>query len=167
MKKVYQVVGFGLMLILILSSFAPKSYFKTVTSYNYGVYKDTVKSDSIKSDSIIIMDNVVFKLYKKNVHASYYADKFTGRKTASGEIFDNTKQTAAHRTLPFGTIVRVTNEANGKSTIVTINDRGPFLKSREIDLSKAAFREIARHHGYGSMKVTIEIIEAVEVETQD
>ncbi|MDP2161766.1 MAG: septal ring lytic transglycosylase RlpA family protein [Flavobacterium sp.] len=167
MKKVYQIIGFGLMLILILSSFAPKSYFKAVTSHNYGVYEDTVKRDSIINDSIIIMDNVVFKLYKKNVHASYYADKFTGRKTASGEIFDNTKQTAAHRTLPFGTIVRVTNEANGKSTIVTINDRGPFLKSREIDLSKAAFREIARHHGYGSMKVTIEIIEAVEVETQD
>lgn len=167
MKKVYQIVGFGLMLILLLSSFAPKRYFKAASSYKYEVYKDTVRNDSIKSDSIIIMDNVVFKLYKKNVHASYYADKFTGRKTASGEIFDNKKQTAAHRTIPFGTIVRVTNEANGKSTIVTINDRGPFLKSREIDLSKAAFREIARHHGYGSMKVTIEIMEELENTTED
>jgi rare lipoprotein A len=106
--------------------------------------------------------NYRFKLYKKGAHASYYHDKFTGRKTASGQIFDNQKYTAAHKKLPFGTKVRVTNESNDQSVMVTINDRGPFTKGREIDLSKRAFRDIARHHGYGSMKVTIEIVEEVK-----
>lgn len=115
--------------------------------------------DSIVLDSIQTLGKFTFKLYKKNAHASYYADKFNGRKTASGELFYNDKYTAAHRTLPFGTKVRVTNEANGESTMVTINDRGPFTKGRDIDLSKIAFRDIVRHHGHGSMKVTIEIVE--------
>lgn len=82
--------------------------------------------------------------------ASYYAAKFHGRRTASGESFDNTAMTAAHRTLPFGSKVRVTNPANGKSVVVRINDRGPFTKGRAIDVSHAAARQlglIARGHG--------------------
>lgn len=121
--------------------------------------KDSVHKDSSKIDSIQTLGKFTFKLFKRNAHASYYADKFNGRKTASGDIFNNQMYTAAHKTLPFGTKVRVTNEANGESTMVTINDRGPFAKGREIDLSKKAFRDIARHHGYGTMKVTIEIVE--------
>lgn len=70
--------------------------------------------------------------------ASYYADKFEGRKTANGEIFSQSKLTAAHRTLPFGTIVVVKNLANGKTVKVRINDRGPFVSGRIIDLSRAA-----------------------------
>lgn len=76
--------------------------------------------------------------YKAKGVASYYADKFNGRKTASGEIFDNSRMTAAHRTLPFGTYVKVTNLANGKSVVVRINDRGPYAHGRIIDLTKAA-----------------------------
>ena len=82
--------------------------------------------------------------------ASYYAAKFDGRRTASGERFDNAAMTAAHRTLPFGTRVRVTNVANGKSVIVRINDRGPFSAGRMIDVSRAAANElglVARGHG--------------------
>lgn len=82
--------------------------------------------------------------------ASYYAAKFHGRRTASGERFDNTALTAAHRTLPFGSKVRVTNPANGKSVVVRINDRGPFHKGRTIDVSHAAAQKlglIARGHG--------------------
>ncbi|WP_133365612.1 septal ring lytic transglycosylase RlpA family protein [Qipengyuania sediminis] len=82
--------------------------------------------------------------------ASYYAAKFHGRRTASGERFDNTALTAAHRTLPFGSKVRVTNPANGRSVVVRINDRGPFHKSRAIDVSHAAAQQlglIARGHG--------------------
>ena len=79
---------------------------------------------------------------KKTSYASYYHDKFNGRKTASGEIFSNSKFTAANRTLPFGTEIRVTNLNNGKQVIVTINDRGPFHSSRVLDMSKAAFDEI-------------------------
>jgi rare lipoprotein A len=82
--------------------------------------------------------------------ASYYAAKFDGRRTASGERFDNGAMTAAHRTLPFGTLVRVTNVANGRSVIVRINDRGPFTRGRMIDVSRAAADElglVARGHG--------------------
>lgn len=76
--------------------------------------------------------------------ATYYGDKFHGRKTASGERFSQRRMTAAHRSLPFGTRVRVTNLSNGRSVIVKINDRGPFGRdrSRVIDLSKAAAREL-------------------------
>lgn len=69
--------------------------------------------------------------------ASYYADSFEGRPTASGEIYKHDKATAAHRNLPFGTKVRVTNLQNNKSAVVTINDRGPFIRGRIIDLSKS------------------------------
>lgn len=82
--------------------------------------------------------------------ASYYAAKFHGRRTASGERFDNSALTAAHRTLPFGSKVRVTNPANGKTVVVRINDRGPFHAARAIDVSKAAAQQlglIARGHG--------------------
>lgn len=74
--------------------------------------------------------------------ASYYADKFDGRKTANGEVFKQRKKTAAHKTLPFGTKVTVTNLTNGRSVKVRINDRGPFVKGRMIDLSKKAAKKI-------------------------
>ena len=75
--------------------------------------------------------------------ASYYARKFQSRKTASGERLDNNSMTAAHRSLPFGTEVLVKNLANGKSVRVRINDRGPFVRGRIIDLTRAAFSRIA------------------------
>lgn len=74
--------------------------------------------------------------------ASYYADKFHGRKTANGERFDQTELTAAHKTLPFGTKVKVTNLKTGRSVVVRINDRGPFVKGRNIDLSRRAAKKI-------------------------
>jgi rare lipoprotein A len=102
------------------------------------------------------------KLYKENVLATYYADKFNGRKTTSGERFHNKKYTAAHMRLPFGTMVRVTNEKTGKFVDVKVNDRGPFSKKLEIDLTKTAFMEIAPSKGCGSFKVKMEIIEPVK-----
>ncbi|WP_153394941.1 MULTISPECIES: septal ring lytic transglycosylase RlpA family protein [Chryseobacterium] len=95
---------------------------------------------------------------KKTSYASYYHDKFNGRKTASGEIFDNSKFTAANRTLPFGTNVRVTNLNNGKQVIVKINDRGPFHASRALDISKAAFDEIG-DIDHGTIPVEYEIVD--------
>ena len=74
--------------------------------------------------------------------ATYYGQEFAGRRTASGEKFNPGAMTAAHRTLPFGTRVRVTNSRNGRSIIVRINDRGPFVKGRAIDLSSGAARAI-------------------------
>ncbi|WP_445432650.1 septal ring lytic transglycosylase RlpA family protein [Chryseobacterium indoltheticum] len=95
---------------------------------------------------------------KKTSYASYYHDKFNGRKTASGEVFDNSKLTAAHRTLPFGTEVKVTNLNNGKEVIVTINDRGPFHSSRALDMSRAAFDEIG-NTDRGTIPVEFEIVD--------
>lgn len=74
--------------------------------------------------------------------ASWYGPKFHGRRTASGEVFDMHRLTAAHPWLPFGTIVKVTNLENGLSVVVRINDRGPFVKGRIIDLSYAAAKKI-------------------------
>ena len=74
--------------------------------------------------------------------ASYYADRFHGRRTASGEPYDRNAMTAAHRRLPFGTHVRVTNLANGQAVDVRINDRGPFVAGRVIDVSYAAARKL-------------------------
>lgn len=98
-----------------------------------------------------------FSRYDKKAVATYYADKFNGRKTASGERFHNNNYTAAHKKLPFGTIVRVTNKANGKSVVVTVNDRGPFTRGRDIDLSKRAFMEITDNKNHGLLDVVIEV----------
>ncbi len=88
--------------------------------------------------------------------ASFYGKGFAGRPTASGERFDPQALTAAHRTLPFGSKVRVTNAANGRSVVVRINDRGPFHGGRQIDLSRGAAERIglvARGHGRVDMEL--------------
>lgn len=88
--------------------------------------------------------------------ASWYGPKFQGRRTASGEKFDRESLTAAHLTLPFDTLVRVTNESNGKSVIVRINDRGPFTGNRIIDLSQRAAQTIGIiESGVGSVKLDV------------
>ena len=91
-----------------------------------------------------------------NGMASYYGDELAGNRTASGERFDPDELTAAHRTLAFGSRVRVTNLANGKSVIVRINDRGPFSRGRVIDVSDAAAREIdMRRSGVARVSMTL------------
>jgi rare lipoprotein A len=89
------------------------------------------------------------------VVASWYGPGFHGRRTASGQVFDQKRFTAAHKTLPFGTRLRVTNLRNGRSVLVTVNDRGPFVRNRQLDLSLGA----ARHLGIvqpGTAPVLIE-----------
>ena len=102
--------------------------------------------------------NVSGKVFKSNVEASYYGDKFNGKKTASGEKFNNNNLTAAHKTLAFGTKLKVTNLANKKSVVVTVNDRGPHTKNRELDLSKRAFMEITDNKNHGTLRITIEVL---------
>ena len=89
---------------------------------------------------------------------SYYGDSHHGKKTASGEIFNMYDMTAAHKTLKFGTIVKITSIETNKSVIVRINDRGPYIKGRDFDLSKSAFFKIAPKRYCGSIKVKIKII---------
>lgn len=89
-------------------------------------------------------------------NASWYGNSFHGRKTASGQIFDQNALTGANRTLPFGSIVRVTNLRNGRYVDITINDRGPFIKTRIIDISRAAAREIGiLHRGVARVRVSL------------
>jgi rare lipoprotein A len=90
--------------------------------------------------------------------ASYYADEFNGRKTSNGEVFDMNDLTAAHRSLPFQTRVKVTNLNNGQSVTVRINDRGPFVEGRIIDLSLAGAKAIGMV-GTGTAPVRLEVVE--------
>lgn len=89
--------------------------------------------------------------------ASYYAPKFNGRKTYFGEVFSNQEFTAAHPTLPYNTILEVTNLANNKKVTVRVTDRGPHAKSRVIDLSKSAAKEIGMIAS-GVAKVAVKVI---------
>lgn len=104
----------------------------------------------------------------KSCQASYYADKFVGRKTASGQIYSHKKLTAAHRTLPLGTKVKLINPKNGKTVIVTINDRGPFAKTsvRQFDLSKLAMQELGGVNS-GVIQIVYEVINPLEKEFID
>ena len=94
-------------------------------------------------------------IYREIGRASWYGPGFHGRQTASGDRFDQNDQTAAHRKLPLGSEVTVTNLENGRKVTVQINDRGPYVKGRHIDLSKAAARKLGMV-GDGVVRVRIE-----------
>lgn len=96
-------------------------------------------------------------IYKKSAVASFYAEDFHGKKTSNGEIFNMWAMTCAHKMLPFGTILKVVNLSNGKWVEVRVNDRGPFVGTREIDLSKGAASKLGMI-GKGTQKVRLEIV---------
>lgn len=98
--------------------------------------------------------------------ASFYADKFDGTPTASGEKYRHNKLTAAHKTLPFGTRVRVTNLANNESVEVVVNDRGPYVEDRIIDLSRAAAEKLG-FVNQGLADVKLEVIDPGDGKTSD
>lgn len=135
-------IFFSLLIVSIITSCSSIIRFSSLESNSSGINKSKRE--------------VIGKSFKG--FASYYGNEFNGRKTASGEIFDNNKMTAAHQTLPFGTLVRVTNLKNKLSVIVVINDRGPFVDGRIIDLSYAAARQIDMVKD-GIVEVEIEILE--------
>lgn len=112
-----------------------------------------IDEDSALKETLIDIEDSIIQ-----GKASYYGSEFNGRKTANGEIYDETALTAAHRTLPFGTVLRVTNLQNGLSVIVRINDRGPFHPNRVIDVSKSAAEEIDLIR-YGVADIEAEILE--------
>jgi rare lipoprotein A len=99
------------------------------------------------------------RISRRVVHASWYGQEFANRPTASGERFDPYKLTCAHRTLPLGTRLRVTNLLNGRSVMVRINDRGPYVRPRELDLSYGAARALGMI-GRGVTRVRIEPAES-------
>lgn len=105
--------------------------------------------------SIKLPDTVV-----RTIFTTYYAKKFEGRKTTSGERYRAVKLTAAHRTLPFGTLVRVKNLHTGKSVVVRINDRGPFSKKFELDISQSAAKILGIYRlGYAKVEIAYVIEE--------
>lgn len=93
--------------------------------------------------------------YTETGKASFYADEHTSEKTASGELYNPNLKSAAHRTLPLGSKIKVTNVDNGKSVEVTVNDRGPFVKGRVVDLSKSAFSSIG---SLSSGVITVQLV---------
>ena len=128
---------------------------KTGRNNSYG---GSVKK-SILFVQLVLLFGITAFAFGETGYASWYGGKFQGRQTASGEIFDTNKLTAAHKTLPFGTLVKVTNLDSGKSVQVRINDRGPFVEGRIIDLSRAAAAEIGMM-GTGIAPVKVEIVKA-------
>lgn len=104
------------------------------------------------------LNPVNFSMVKFNemgsMKASWYGPGFHGKKTANGEVYDQMSLTAAHKSLKFGTLLKVTNPKNGKSVVVRINDRGPYIEGRDLDLSKAAAIELGlMKRGVARMKV--------------
>jgi rare lipoprotein A len=165
-KNNFKVVSKKLITLFLSIAIAGLAISQTVVSdkRKSSIQKDSIKKSKNLVEEEIVSDTLVveigkFKFYKKDAHASYYADKFNGKRTSSGRKFDNNKYTAAHKKFPFGTKVRITNKVNGKSVIVEITDRGPFVRAREIDLSKRAFMEIASNKSSGAVIVTIEVLE--------
>lgn len=106
---------------------------------------------------VILLLLMCFPLLSKEGKASYYHDKFHGRMTASGTIFNQNEMTCAHKTLPFGTKLEVTNLSNNKTVVVTVTDRGPFIEGRHIDLSYAAAEKLG-FINKGVQRVNFEII---------
>jgi rare lipoprotein A len=133
-------------------------------SSNHEPTRETAPSGA-KSPSVgapksrTVAPNPAMSAYTEQGNASWYGVPFNGRRASNGEIYDMHKLTAAHRTLPFDTVVRVTNLSNGKSTVVRITDRGPFVDNRIIDLSMAAAQEIDSI-GPGVVPVRLEILSA-------
>lgn len=114
--------------------------------------------DSTSEASTVVRPNTGKALLILEGVASYYADDFHGKLTSNGEIFNMNDATAAHRTFPFGTRIRVTNLSNNRTVMVRVNDRGPFVEGRIIDLSLGAAKEIALVQT-GTTRVRLEVIQ--------
>lgn len=166
MKK--SIISILLMLSFTMPSYAKQNFNKnnnitnhvveakecnTHKSKNKGGKKKTGKTKPkfIKPQTIIV------KHSHQEGYASWYGGKFIGRKTASGEIFSANKLTAAHKTLPLGSVVKVTNIKTNEQVVVKINDRGPFKPNRIVDLSPSAARKIGLQK-VGIMPIKLEVI---------
>lgn len=109
---------------------------------------------SAEEETITADRSLVEFVDKGSMKASWYGPGFHGRKTANGEVYDQNSFTAAHKSLKFGTLLKITNLKNNKSVVIRINDRGPYIHGRDLDLSKAAALELGLlHKGVARMKV--------------
>ena len=143
------------LLILVLISVLLYSCASTGNGRNSAQGSQSARDSLRKDRNQATADYIIYG------EASYYAEKFHGKATASGEIFDMNALTAAHKTLPFGTVCRITNLENSRQVIIKINDRGPFIENRILDLSKGAARKLDAIKS-GVIDVKIEILSLPE-----
>lgn len=123
----------------------------TTASDNHGLPKIVESKDAEPTLAKVMFNDLGF------MTASWYGPRFHGKLTANGEIYDQMAYTAAHKSLPFGTILQVSNTKNGKSIIVRINDRGPFVEGRDLDLSKGSAKALGVF-GYGVARIKVKEI---------
>ena len=141
-------------MLLVGCSSAPRFYSKKPET----IKKETKRNFSSEGDKIDTFHNPSNSIESVTGFASFYADAFDGKMTANGEIYNMYELTAAHKTYPFNTMIRVVNLANNKTVIVRINDRGPFIEGRIIDLSLGAATQLGMDKT-GVQEVRLEIIE--------
>ncbi len=136
MKSLTKVLIFSLLLVL--------AGFTAVSEMVKDVEETKLKDEMIPAVNDVINQNttVINYIDKGSMRASWYGPGFHGRLTANGEIYDQEALTAAHKKLRFGTLLRLTNPATNQAVIVRINDRGPFIRGRQIDVSMAAAQEL-------------------------
>ncbi|MCL4549542.1 MAG: septal ring lytic transglycosylase RlpA family protein [Bacteroidetes bacterium] len=138
-------------IILITACLAFVDLSDTAAGENSGSTKITISKDAKPNLTSVEYNDI------GNMTASWYGPRFHGRLTANGEIYNQMALTAAHKSLPFGTVLKVTNIRNGKSVIVRINDRGPYIDGRDLDLSKGTAQALGMI-SRGVIKVTVKEI---------
>lgn len=141
-------------MFLVGCTSAPRFYSKKPEP----VKKETKRNFSSDTDKIDTFQNPSNSIVSVTGFASFYADAFDGKMTANGEIYNMYELTAAHKTYPFNTMIRIVNLANNKTVIIRINDRGPFIEGRIIDLSLGAATQLGMDKT-GVQEVRLEIIE--------
>lgn len=125
-----------------------------------------IENEASVEEEIITADRSLIEFVEKGtMKASWYGPGFHGKKTANGEVYDQMSFTAAHKSLKFGTLLKITNPKNGKSIIVRINDRGPYIDGRDLDLSKAAALELGFVRK-GVTKIKVEEIKIAGLDDQ-
>lgn len=156
-KKLISVVSIAL-LSFVITGCANDGKLSTITNSSSGAKTKNTRtkpySYTVRGRQYHVNPNI--KSYSKTGIASWYGPGFHGKKTANGERYNQNAMTAAHKTLPLGSVVRVKNLSNGKSVVVRINDRGPYAHGRIIDLSKKAAGKIDMHaNGTAKVRVTL------------
>ena len=120
---------------------------------------------SVEEESVTADRSLVEFVDKGSMKASWYGPGFHGRQTANGEVYDQMSFTAAHKSLKFGTLLKITNQKNNKSVVIRINDRGPYIHGRDLDLSKAAALELGMVRK-GVARIKVEEIKIAGLDNQ-
>jgi rare lipoprotein A len=156
MKKLKTLLPIVLLISIMGLKLLPNNKEQTESNISMAEKQHSKSSAELKK-----LANVEFQELGE-MNASWYGPRFHGRLTANGEIYDQNGYTAAHKNLPFGTMLKLTNESNNKSVVVRVNDRGPYIPGRQIDLSKRVAIELGTYQK-GVFKIKVEKIEITGV----